>query len=221
MRLVYDIETVQAEVQRRWSEVMDPYYPDNEHGEKPWGYLWAATIPCNGCGRWFPLYGSNTLRKPGKGDEGQSFETLTDGDDWSIRIVNGQTHQEPTMHARKRSIGKLAWCSFPDCGHAHEAAEHRRLSADHFGDVTLLVVADLTAGEKSFRLPSSEDLVASASAVAELPKVQLRTRLSAKPDEVIARKVNSTSVQAVVYGARTFGVLPRWRGRTLPMLISR
>ena len=43
---------------------MAPYYPRNDHGEFPWGSLWAMTMPCDGCKRRFPLIGSLILRYP-------------------------------------------------------------------------------------------------------------------------------------------------------------
>ena len=33
-------------------------------GKQPWGYLWAVTLPCQECGRRFPLTGSLMLRHP-------------------------------------------------------------------------------------------------------------------------------------------------------------
>lgn len=106
-RLIRDIEIVQAEVQRRIENDLDEFYPDNERGEKPWGYLWAQIVPCDGCGREFPLYGSNILRFPqrSKKDEGCSLELRTRGSRWHIEVVDGLTEQMPTMRARVGARG--------------------------------------------------------------------------------------------------------------------
>ena len=63
---------------------MAPYYPRNAQGEFPWAYLWAITVPCDGCKRKFPLLGSLLLRHPrGKGrDPGQSIRLKTKDGYW-------------------------------------------------------------------------------------------------------------------------------------------
>jgi len=207
-RLVHDIDFVHAVVGERWATKVDRYFPDNDHGEKPWGYLWASVIPCSECGREFPLYGSNELRKTDKkkGDPGQSFEITTHGDEWSVRVVPGVTTQAPTMHARPGKTGKLAWCPFANCGHPHEKKEHQALSVRHYERVALLVVADLDGKQKVFRAPSDADLAAAASAQADLMSAPGINGLSLKPDEQIGR-ANRHTIRAVVYGAKTFGDL--------------
>jgi putative DNA methylase len=61
-RLARDVEAVLAEVGRGVAARMEPYYPRNNRGEFPWGYLWAITMPCDACKRRFPLLGSLVLR---------------------------------------------------------------------------------------------------------------------------------------------------------------
>ena len=58
-RLIADLEVFLAEVGRRMRTAMEPHYPRNPDGSFPWGYLWAISIPCDGCGRRFP--GSSQL----------------------------------------------------------------------------------------------------------------------------------------------------------------
>jgi putative DNA methylase len=220
-RLVHDIATVHAEVQRRIEKELDEFYPDNEHGEKPWGYLWAQVIPCDGCGREFPLYGSNTLRKPNakKHDPGASFQLdLADGS-WTVEVVEGQTDQPPTMRARPGSIGKLAWCPYPDCGHGHERSEHKRLAKSHLNRVEMLAVSDLEGTDKTFRPPTNAELEAAEAASSKLQSVSVNG-LPGRPDEGIG-DANSSTVRAVTYGATTFGDLAVDRQNLLHATIAR
>lgn len=204
-RLVRDIEIVQVEVQRRIERELDEFYPDNAQGEKPWGYLWASVIPCDGCGREFPLYGSNTLRKPGKSDSGCSFELETVSDGWSARVRNGVTDQPPTMRGRAGKRGKLAWCPYEDCGHAHELAEHKRLVRENFNHVQMLVASDLDGTDKTFRAPTDAERKAAGQARDALASMTVNG-LSARPDEHIPEG-NHDTVRGSGYGAKTYGDL--------------
>lgn len=62
-RIVTDVEIFLREVGRRFRESMDEFYPKSG-GSYPWGYLWASSLPCQECGRRFPLVGELQLRRP-------------------------------------------------------------------------------------------------------------------------------------------------------------
>lgn len=220
-RLIHDIELVQAEVQRRIEAELDEFYPNNERGEKPWGYLWAQVIPCDGCGRDFPLYGSNVLRKPNgkKDDPGCSFTIEVDGDSWSVKVVDGITDQQPTMRARAGKRGKLAWCPFSDCGHGHEKPEHKRLVAANHSRIQMLVVSDLDGTDKTFRTPTADDIAAAAKAAERLTETSVNG-LPGRPDETIGA-ANTSTVRAVTYGAETFGDLSVDRQNLLHATIAK
>lgn len=205
-RLLHDIELVQAEVQRRLETQLDEFYPNNDLGEKPWGYLWAQVIPCDGCGREFPLYGANVLKKPNPktGDVGSSFEIRTVGETWSVEVVMGVTSQLPTMRARAEKRGKLAWCPFTDCGHGHERDEHKALAAKDFNRLEMLVVSDLRQGEKVFRTPTPAERVAAANASERLNSIVVNG-LPGRPTEAVP--IGTDAVVAGLYGAKTFGDL--------------
>src|SRR5207248_1585184 len=97
-RLITDLETFAAEVGRRVQAAMVPYYPRNPDRSYPWGYLWAISIPCDGCGRRFPLLGSLVLRHPYSktADPGQAVRLVIDGDDWHAEVIDGRPDQPPT-----------------------------------------------------------------------------------------------------------------------------
>ena len=206
-RLVNDIEFVHAYIQETVALELDKYFPDDVSGAKPWGYLWNATIPCDECGRWFPLYGSNVLRLAKGSDKGQSFELEFSSGGWNAKVVSGITAQLPTLRVRagtKRN--KLAWCPFPGCGHAHPIKTHQRIVSANFGKDVIIAVADLIAGIKVFREPTDEERVAPEAATEELKAMTLIGGLPAKPDELIAPG-NAHSVGGLLYGAKTYGDL--------------
>jgi adenine-specific DNA methylase len=208
-KLVRDVEAVLAEVGRRVAERMAPYYPRNERGEFPWGYLWAITIPCDGCKRRFPLLGSLLLRYPYNkiSDLGQSLRLLIDKDSWSVEIINGPPVQPPTYSSGvkadgKKKKGKAARCLF--CGFVHSLeAVKAKGEANQYQDA-LLVVADTDqTGKRYFRLPSEAERLA----VSEVGlSVDYCSPYPAVPDEVIPPG-NVHTVMASGYGYRTFGQL--------------
>ena len=57
VKLGRDLRRFFAEVDRRTEAAVRPFYPKSPNGEYPWGYLWAITIPCDGCQSKFPLLG--------------------------------------------------------------------------------------------------------------------------------------------------------------------
>lgn len=203
-RLVYDIATVQAEVQRRVEKALSEFYPDNQRGEKPWGYLWSQVITCDGCGREFPLYASNVLRKPKTGNPGRSFKLRMDKTAWTVEIVDGITSQLPTMRPRPGTRGKLAWCPFSDCNHGHEKAEHKRLVAANFHRLEMLVVSDLDGTDKLFRTPTGDEIKAATKANERLGSATVNG-LSGRPSEAVPLGTNT--IMAGLYGAKTYGDL--------------
>jgi adenine-specific DNA methylase len=87
-RLYDDVRKVLAEIGRRYNSTMSDLYP-TFNGERPWGYLWAITLPCQECGRRFPLTGSLVLRhaKPAKNDSGQSYRIDVDPNTGEFRAT--------------------------------------------------------------------------------------------------------------------------------------
>lgn len=218
-RLIRDIEIVHQEVQRRIERDLDRFYPDNDHGEKAWGYVWAQVIPCDGCGREFPLYGSNALRQPSsQGDDGCSFELSTSEPGWAVHVVSGVTEQPPTMRTRKGKRGKLAWCPFATCGHAHELPEHKRLVRENYENVQMLVVAEIEGSKKTFRVPADADHKAAEQAAAALGALKVNG-FPAEPHERFL-PASGVLIRGQVYGAETFGDLSVGRQNLLHATIA-
>lgn len=218
-RYYRDVETVLREVGRRHAELMAEFYPRVD-GKQPWGYLWAVTLPCQECGRRFPLVGSYDLRRASVKratktrsqyiDPGQSFYIDADPADGSFRAVvhDGPARRTPTLAnavlAGKKTKGKTATCPF--CGHGHPLETHKRLAQEGQGRDALLVVADHddTVG-KTFRAATVEEQAAAARASNALRKEPgFSPFMPAIPDEEIPLNSGAT-IRPQLYGAHTYG----------------
>lgn len=220
-RYYRDVETLLREVGRRHEHAMAEYYPKVD-GRQPWGYLWAVTLPCQECGRRFPLVGSYVLRLPSTKkatkarseyrDPGQSFYISARTQDGTFHAVvhDGSPRRTPTLAnaevGGRKTKGKSATCPF--CGHGHPLETHKRLAQEGHGRDTLLVVADLdeTVG-KSFREPTAaEHAAVEAATFALRQEPAFSPLLSAIPDEEIPLNSGAT-IRPQLYGAQTYGDL--------------
>jgi putative DNA methylase len=219
-RLVQDVDLVLSEIRQRHQQAMGPYFPDVD-GRQPWGHLWAVTLPCHECSRHFPLIGSLALRltstRKGKGkkgsftDPGQSYYIEADAatDSWSVVIHDGPPQRSPTRQvppgkSRYDSNGRLAVCPF--CGHGHDRELQMRILRNGEGHDAPLLAADLDPDVgKNYRplKPQEREAITEAgTALATQPRFGVL--LAARPDEPIPAG-NTWTVQATVYGARTYG----------------
>lgn len=219
-RLVGDVQTVIEEVGRRFREKLRPYYPQVD-GKDAWGYLWALSIPCQECSRHFPLIGQLELRPATTrknratgttlNDPGQSYYIDVDQAEgsWAVVVHEGPprglpTRQVPPGKSRYDSNGRLAVCPF--CDHAHDRHILTRLLDQGDGrDVPLLAAEVDPVVGKSYRALVDEEVEAISRATAALAEQEkFGPFLSAVPDERIPDG-NTWTVQATVYGARTYG----------------
>lgn len=218
-RLIRDVENVLSEIGQRFAQSMEEFYPEIE-GKKPWGYLWAVTLPCQECGKRFPLTGSYELRRasskkatrtqPKFDDPGQSFYVDANRDTGTFHAVvhAGPPKRQPTLTnltgpGGKKVKGKSAICPF--CEHIHALPVHQRLAGEGQGEDALLVVADIDPlVGKAFRQPTSEELSAAAAAAETLSMEPAFGPYPAVPDEVIPLN-NGATIRPQLYGARTIG----------------
>jgi putative DNA methylase len=215
-RLERDVESFLSEVGRRYVASMTEFYPKYK-GSYPWGYLWASTLPCEECGKRFPLVGELWLSFPRAAtskrdaDPGHSFEIDADSHTGEIRTIvhPGKPRGTPTRvfagKSKYSAEGRVAVCAF--CGHVHPKAVHTRLSAEGLRRDTLLVAADLAEdGTKVFREPTDEERAAAGLAELALADEQAFGEMSARPDERIPPG-NTWTIQSVNYGDQTYGDL--------------
>ena len=206
-RLLQDVGFVLNLVGDRYEAAMDEFYP-LIHDKRPWGYLWAVSVPCVSCGRRIPLVGNLQLRRPDrkKGDAGQSYRLDADTDNGTLRAVvhEGLPEASPTLvRAKGSGRGKSAVCLF--CDHVHPFDVHTRLMADGLATDVLLVVADHDEHTRTrYRAPVEHEIAsAKAAETALAEEADFAPGLPAVPDE---RAVGSTGPrQYAKYGYRTFG----------------
>jgi putative DNA methylase len=221
-RLLEDVGAFIREVGKRHEEAMSNFYP-TVGGKRPWGYLWAVTLPCQECGRRFPLVGSFELRKPSvkrgrRGssdvhDVGQSFYIDTDRDAGTFHTVvhDGPPIRTPTLinavgRDGKKLRGKSAICVF--CDNVHPLQLHQRLAGEGMGEDAVLVAADIDPiYGKFFRDVTTEELEALRRASTALrQEPPFSPVMPAVPDEQIPES-NGATIRPQLYGAKTYGDL--------------
>jgi adenine-specific DNA methylase len=203
-RLVCDVRALLAEIGRRVAKAVARYYPRNPDGSFPWGYLWAITIPCDGCKRRFPLIGSFTLRHPYRrtDDPGQAFRLVVVGDKWRVKVFDGTPDQAPTFSAPPGRTGKSARCPFCQHLHSTETVKQKGFSGQ-YRDAPL-VAADLLGAQKILRSLRADEFAAVDQV--QLADVPSFGQLSGVPSEKIPAG-NTDTVRASGYGYRTYGSL--------------
>lgn len=169
-RLLRDVRFVLDEVGRRYEAAMGEFYPIVD-GKRPWGYVWAVTLPCTNCGNRFPLTGNLALRnpkpaatggrRPKPADPGQSYRIVADtgtGRFWS-EVHDGPPEGSPTLVKMAGRRGKTAVCCF--CAHPHPLDTLKRLMRDGLKGDMMLAVADLDDEVgKRYRAPAGGGVVA-------------------------------------------------------------
>ncbi len=206
-RLLRDVGFVLKLVGERYEAAMDRFYPV-VNGKRPWGYLWAVTVPCVNCGRRFPLVGNLQLRRPDprKGDPGQSYRIVADPAAGTFRaeVHDGLPGEPATLVKAKGSgRGKAAVCVF--CAHVHPFDVHTRLMADGLTEDALLVVADRHEETRTrYRTPVAEESdAAEAAAEALESEPDFAPGLPAVPHERSNGRIGGRPYAR--YGYRTFG----------------
>ena len=206
-RLLRDVGFVLNLVGNRYETAMDDFYPVID-GQRPWGYLWAVTVPCVSCGRRTPLTANLQLRRPDrkKGDPGQSYRIVADTASGAFHTVvhNGAPEASATLvKAKGGGRGRSAMCVF--CDHVHPFDVHTRLMGDGLATDALLVVAERDKQTRTrYRAPVEREIVAAeAAAVTLAEEADFGPGMPAVPDERAAGKIGGRHYDR--YGYRTFG----------------
>ena len=208
-RLLCDVRFVLNLVGERYETEMGEVYP-LVNGKRPWGYIWAVTLPCSNCGSRFPLTGSMALRNPNpkKDDPGQSYSILTDtaSGNFFTEVHDGPPTVQPTLVKAKGQRGKSGVCSF--CQQTHPPDTLKRMMRDGLRDDAMLAVADLDVDVgKKYRAPVDADLDALTGLAGYLESETPFDRgLPAVPTEPIDPGL-SRFVGPVNYGYRSWGEL--------------
>jgi putative DNA methylase len=208
-RLAADVAGVLKEIDKRVKAVVAGRYPANPDGSYPWGYVWAVTIPCEGCGKRFPLIGSMALRHPYKHtkDLGQSLRLVLRGDKWTTEIVDGPSDQPPTVASQPGKRGKIGRCPF--CNRSHPLSTIKAKGfAGEYGDALLAVADNGDGAKKVFRAPRASEVRATSDL--KLDSLAPFGIHAAVPDEPIPPG-NDDTVRPSAYGALNYGQLMNGR----------
>ena len=218
-RLLRDAATMFAEIARRVRIDVADLYPVGPSGVIPWGYLWAVTMPCDGCGRNFPLIGSLALRHPYRrtDDRGQAYRIVTAGNEWRVEVFDGTPDSAPTLVSMKGRQGKSARCPF--CRKPHDLDTIKAKGrAEQYKDAPLAVAEAGEGTQKVFRtLTEGERSVALAGDPAALAAIG---HFQALPHERIPPG-NVDTVRASAYGYATYGSLMNARQATQFAAVAR
>lgn len=206
-RLLCDVRFVLDLVGDRYETAMAEFYPI-VNGKRPWGYLWAITIPCVNCGNPFPLTASLALRNANakKKDLGQSYSIEADHEtgEFTTAIYNGPPLQQPTLVNVSGTRGKVATCCF--CEQRHPLDTQKRVMRDGFAEDRLLVVADLDkVVGKHYRRPLNVDIEGLTNVVETLAvEPDFDNGLPAVPTEPIPINMGR-KIAPVLFGYSSYG----------------
>ena len=212
-RLLRDVGFVLDLVGDRYADAMGEFYPI-VNGRRPWGYVWAVTLPCTNCGNRFPLTGSLKLRnpkikkRPKIDDPGQSYRIVVDvgSGKFCTEVHDGLPAAQPTLVKVAGKRGKTGFCCF--CGHAHPLDTLKRMMRDGRKDDAMLVVADFDDDVgKRYREPSKSDLEVLAGVASHLEsEAPFGPGLPAVPTERLDPGL-SAFIGPAGYGYRSWGDL--------------
>ena len=215
-RMLRDVRFVLDVVGTRYTNTMGEFYPV-VGGKRPWGYVWAVTLPCTNCGNRFPLTGNLALRSRDQPQQArersekilvsptESSRTTSSGT-FQTEVSDGSPSNPPTLVKMAGRRGKTAMCCF--CQHAHPTDTLKRMMRDGLRDDVMLVVADHDPEVgKRYREPSDADLAALSRVEKALSnEPSPGSGLGAVPTEPIDPGL-SRFIGPVNYGYRSWGEL--------------
>ena len=207
-RLLRDVRFVLDLVGKHYVAEMGDFYPVVS-GKRPWGYVWAVTLPCINCGNRFPLTGTLALRNPNpkKNDPGQSYRIIADtaSGKFHTEVHDGPPTDHPTLPKSNPKKGKVGVCCF--CGHVHPLATLKRMMGDDPRQDSMLAVADLdTEVGKRYRTPSSSDIEGLSGVASALANEEVfGPGLPAVPTERIDPGLSPGFIGFVGYGYHSWG----------------
>ena len=215
-RLLRDVRFVLDLVDERYVSEMGEFYPV-VNGKRPWGYIWAITLPCTNCGNRFPLTGNLALKNPKSAttgrrakpaDKGQSYRIVADGASGSFctEVHDGPPSSQPTLVKVPGKRGKTGLCCF--CSHPHPLDTLKRMMRDGLKEDAMLTVADLDDEVgKRYRAPAKADVDALANVSSSLKaEPPFGPSLPAVPDERLDPGL-SAFIGPAGYGYQSWGDL--------------
>jgi len=193
------------------------FYPADEDGSVPVGYIWARTIPCQNpsCNAEIPLMRQFWLaKKVKKSKKKVALYPYVYGRDVKFRIVGDGYEKMPDSFDPSKGTVSRAIANCPVCGYTVEANTTRKLFQDKKAGERLIAVVLKKPGTKGkrYRLAKEEDLEIFKKAEKYLEKKRQelfnKWGIDPVPDEPLRRvPVTFGVINVWVYGMNTWGDL--------------
>ncbi len=219
--LVEDVKYWGNWVLQEAKKELEQFYPNDEDGSVPVGYIWARTIPCQNpnCGAEIPLMRQFWLAK--KSNKKVALFPYAEGKEVKFKIVaegeaiTGLEGYEPFPDNFDPSKGTVARAvaSCPVCGSVIEANTTRKLFQEGKSGQRMVVVVTHKPGTsgKKYRLANEKDLEAynKAAEYLKIKREELKQEwgIDPVPDEPLPPKNSHRSVgsQLPLYNFQNWG----------------
>ncbi|WP_457641816.1 DUF1156 domain-containing protein [Persephonella sp.] len=158
-KLVYDVEKWGNYVLEEAKKEIGKFYPNDENGSIPVGYIWARTIPCQNptCGAEIPLMRQFWLAK--KSNKKVSLYPYVEGKEVKFKIVGDGYEPMPQDFDSSKGTVSRAIATCPVCGGVVEADTTRKLFQEGKSGERLIAVVLYKEGEtgKRYRVATEKD----------------------------------------------------------------
>ena len=214
--LLEDVKKWGAWVLAEAKKELERFYPQEEDGSIPVGYIWARTIPCQHptCGAEIPLMRQFWLAKKAK--KKVALYPFDDGGAVSLKIVGDGYEPMPDGFDPTKGTVSRAIAVCPLCGTPIEAKLTRKLFQDGRAGQRMVAVITHKPGTtgKRYRLATDVDLAVFQSTEAvfagKQEQLMLEWGMDAVPDEPTPKGKGSGAERAFSvrnYGMNTWGDL--------------
>ena len=190
-------------------EELEKFYPQEEDGSIPVGWIWARTIPCQNpsCGAEIPLMRQYWLSKKTK--QNVALYPSCENGEVNFRIVGDGYEPMPAGFDPARGSVSRAVAVCPCCSGTTESKLTRKLFQDGKALERMVAVVTYKSGTigKRYRIATDTDLAIFREATAYLAekraKLTLEWGLDAVPDEPLPPR------GTIGFGVQAYGML-RW-----------
>ncbi len=211
-RLVYDVEKWGNYVLKEAEKEIGKFYPKDEDGSIPAGYIWARTIPCQNptCGAEIPLMRQFWLAN--KSNKKVSLYPYVEGKEVKFKIVGDGYEPIPEDFDPSKGTVSKAIATCPVCGGVVEADKTRELFRSGKSGEKLIAVVLHKEGEqgKRYRISTKKDFEIFKEAEKYLEekrkKLMEEWGIDPVPDEPMNQN-DPTTVAGRGYGFTTWGQL--------------
>ena len=214
--LVRDVKKWGEWVLQEAKKELERFYPVDEDGYIPVGYIWARTITCQNpaCGAEIPLMRQFWLAK--KNNKKVALYPYVEGKEVKFKIVGNGYEPMPEDFDPSKGTVKGAKVTCPVCGMTHDANTTRKLFREGKAGQRMVAVVLYHPKKKGkiYRLPTEKDIKAYEEAKRYLEKKRAKLMeewgIDPVPDEPVPHGENHAvkrSFNVHLYGMDTWGDL--------------